>query len=149
MPRVVKSTVIEKPVETVWHVLRDFNGHDVWHPAVASSDIERGDTSDRVGCVRNFKLQDGSNLRERLLTLSDMEMAYSYCLLETPIPLFNYVSHVRLFPVTDSNQTVWEWEGRFDAPSGREEELANLVGNDIYQAGFEAVRQHLSNETLQ
>jgi hypothetical protein len=74
---------------------RDFNGHQ-WHPAVAESAIERGLPSDRVGCVRRFRLADGSELRERLLTLSDADMAFSYCLLDTPIPLLNYVAHVRL-----------------------------------------------------
>ena len=32
------STVIGASVERVWAVLRDFNGHDRWHPAVAASD---------------------------------------------------------------------------------------------------------------
>ena len=69
MVKIVKSTIIEAPVEAVWAVLRDFNGHDQWHPAVADSHIERGLTSDRVGCVRRFHLADGSELREQLLTL--------------------------------------------------------------------------------
>ena len=86
MPRVVRSTIVEAPVERLWAVLRDFNGHDRWHPIVAESVIERGHPSDRVGCVRRFRLNDGSELREQLLTLSDLEMTYSYCLLETPIP---------------------------------------------------------------
>ena len=144
MPKVVKSTIIEKPVEAVWEILRDFNGHDRWHPAVATSQIERGETSDMVGCVRNFKLEDGSQLREQLLALSDLEMAYSYCLFETPIPLFNYVSHVRLLPVTDGDWTMWQWEGRFDTPAGRENELAEMVGTNIYVAGFEAIRSELN-----
>ena len=143
MPRVKRSTVIEAPIETVWEAIRDFNGHDRWHPAVSSSQIERGRPSDMVGCVRNFKLEDGSQLREQLLALSDLETTYTYCLLDTPIPLFNYVSHVRLFPVTDGNQTYWEWESRFDTPAGRSEELADLVGDGIYVSGFEAIRSHL------
>ena len=105
MVKVVKSTIIEAPVETVWGVLRDFNGHDHWHPAVADSRIDRGHPSDKVGCVRRFHLADGSELREQLLTLSDADMAFSYCLLETPVPLLNYVAHVRLAPVTDTDQT--------------------------------------------
>lgn len=146
MPKVVRSTVIEAPVETVWGVLRDFNGHDRWHPAVAESQIERGQTSDRVGCVRRFRLQDGSELRERLLTLSDADMAFSYCLLETPIPLLNYVAHVRLAPVTDADHTFWHWESRFDTPVGRETELARMVGENIYEGGFAAIREHLARE---
>ncbi len=74
---------------------------------------------------------------------SDMEQSFTYCLLDTPIPLFNYVAHCRLFPVTDGDLAYWEWESRFDTPAGRSEELAGLVGNDIYAAGFEAVRTHM------
>jgi len=143
MVKIVKSTVLEAPVEAVWDVLRDFNGHDRWHPAVADSHIERGQPFDRVGCVRRFHLADGSELREQLLTLSDADMAFSYCLLDTPVPLLNYVAHVRLIPVTDGDMTFWEWQSRFDTPPGREEELAQMVGTNIYEAGFEAVRKHM------
>jgi len=132
MPRVVRSTVIAEPVETIWAILRDFNGHDQWHPAVAESTIER------------FRLADGSELREKLLTLSDADMAFSYCLLDTPIPLLNYVAHVRLAPVTDGDQTFWHWESRFDTPKGREAELTRLVGEEIYNGGFNAIRGHLA-----
>ena len=146
MPKVVRSTVIAAPVEAVWGVLRDFNGHDRWHPAVAESQIERGQSSDRIGCVRRFRLLDGSELRERLLTLSDADMAFSYCLLETPIPLLNYVAHVRLAPVTDADHTFWHWESRFDTPPGRETELATMVGENIYNGGFTAIREYLARE---
>lgn len=143
MVKVLKSTVLDAPVEAVWEVLRDFNGHDTWHPAVADSQVERGQPSDKVGCVRRFHLADGSELREQLLTLSDIDLAFSYCLLDTPVPLFNYVAHVRLLPVTDGDQTFWQWESRFDTPAGREAELETMVGEQIYEAGFEAIRKHL------
>lgn len=143
MVKVQRSTILEAPLDAVWEVLRDFNGHDRWHPAVATSQIERGREADRVGCVRRFTLTDGAELREQLLTLSDMETAFSYCLLDTPVPLFNYVAHVRLIPVTDGDRTFWQWTSRFDTPKGREAEMADLVGDDIYQAGFAAIRTHL------
>jgi hypothetical protein len=141
--KVVKSTILDAPVETVWEVLRDFNGHDEWHPIVADSVIEKGWPSDRVGCVRRFHLQDGSELRELLLTLSDADMAFSYCLLDTPVPLLNYVAHVRLAPVTDGDMTFWHWESRFDTPAGREAELKEMVAENVYQGGFDAIRAHL------
>lgn len=149
MVKVIRSTVIDAPVDEVWNVIRDFNGHDQWHPAIAISQIERSEKSDRIGCVRRFRLQDGSELREKLLTLSDMEQTFSYCLLDTPVPLFNYVAHVRLFPVTDDNSTFWEWESRFDTPKGREDELAEMVGENIYVAGFESIRAHMGMEAVQ
>ena len=117
MPHVVKSTIIDASTDQVWAVLRDFNGHDRWHPEVATSQIERNQTSDRIGCVRRFRLADGSELREQLLALSDLEQSFSYCLLDTPIPMFNYVAHVRLLPVTDGDRTFWHWESRFTTPA--------------------------------
>ncbi|MFO1170769.1 MAG: SRPBCC family protein [Hyphomicrobiaceae bacterium] len=143
MVKVTKSTILEAPIDRVWALIRDFNGHDRWHPAVADSQIERGQPSDKVGCVRRFHLQDGSELREQLLTLSDIDFAFSYCLLDTPVPLLNYVAHVRLFPVTDGDQTFWQWESRFDTPAGRERELHDMVSEQIYQAGFDAIRGEL------
>ena len=143
MVKVAKSTILEAPVDRVWELVRDFNGHDRWHPAVADSQIERGQPVDKVGCVRRFHLQDGSELREQLLTLSDIDFAFSYCLLDTPVPLFNYVAHVRLFPVTDGAQTFWQWGSRFDTPAGRERELHDMVAEQIYQAGFDAIRGEL------
>ena len=146
MVKVVKSTVVEAPVEAVWELLRDFNGHDRWHPAVADSQIERGLPSDKLGCVRRFHLADGSELRELLLTLSDADMAFSYCLLDTPVPLLNYVAHVRLAPITDGDWTFWHWESRFDTPPGREHELRDMVADNIYQSGFDAIRGYMGLE---
>ncbi len=144
MIRVVRSTVLDVPIDAAWEVLRDFNGHDRWHPEITDSTIERGENSDRVGCVRRFHLADGSELRERLLALSDLETTVSYCLLDTPVPLFNYVAHLRLAPVTDGDSTFWEWTSSFSTSAGRESEMTELVGEGIYQAGFDAVRSYLA-----
>lgn len=143
MPRVVKSTIIDASTERVWAVVRDFNGFDRWHPALATSAIERSQSADRIGCVRRVRLADGSELREQLLALSDLEQSYSYCLLDTPIPLFNYVAHVQLMPVTDGDRTFWHWESRFTTRPGDEKSMCEMVGEGIFQAGFEAIRKHM------
>ena len=64
LQRVVRSTVIDAPIERVWAVLRDFNSHDQWHDAVEASRIERHESSDQVGCVRSFSLADGNRIKE-------------------------------------------------------------------------------------
>lgn len=144
MIRIVRSTIIDAPTDRVWALVRDFNGFDRWHPAVAKSGIERGHGADKLGCVRRLFLRDGSELRERLLTLSDLEQSFSYCLLDTPIPLFNYVAHVRLAPVTDGDRTFWEWRSSFTTRKGQEAEMTRMVGEDIYDAGFAAIRARLA-----
>ena len=99
-----------------------------WRPA--RSNARR--PPDKIGCIRRFKLQDGSELREQLLALSDLEQTFSYCLLDTPIPMFNYVAHVRLLPVTDGDRTFWHWESRFTTrPDGCRAADADGRGTDL------------------
>ncbi len=140
MVSVRRSTVIDAPIAAVWEVLRDFNGHDRWHPAVDRSRVEGGGRSDQVGAVRDFVLTGGERLRERLLALSDKEHSFRYSIVESEIPLLNYVAEVTLKPVTDGDRTFWSWSSRFETPKGRERELAALVAEGVYEAGFEAVR---------
>ena len=64
----VKSTIIDAPVDRVWAIVRDFNGFDRWLPAVRTSAIERHLPSDLIGCVRRLQLADGAEVREQNLT---------------------------------------------------------------------------------
>jgi NADPH2:quinone reductase len=141
--KVRKSTVVDAPIGAVWNVLRNFNGHDRWHPIVAESAIEGGRAADEIGCVRRFRLQQGGWLREQLLKLSDRDHSFTYCILEAPIPLYDYVATVRLKPVTDGGGTFWEWQSSFGTPPGEEAALAALVGEQVYEAGFDAVKAQL------
>jgi NADPH:quinone reductase len=122
-----RSTLIDAPVEELWAILRDFNGHVRWHPAVETSLIESGEASDQIGAVRNFRLKDGSRIREQLLFLSDAKRSFGYCILEAPAPLRNYVASVRLRPVTSENACLWEWRASFDPPPSHRERLVRFV----------------------
>jgi NADPH:quinone reductase len=134
--RVRRSAVIDAPIERVWAVVRDFNSHSAWHPAVGASTIERGEAPDQVGCVRDFSLKDGHHIREQLLALSDRDHVSTYCILDATLPLRSYVATVQLKRVTDGDRTFWHWESTFDVPGGREREFDQLVGGQVYEAGF-------------
>lgn len=143
LQRVVRSTIIDAPIERVWAVLRDFNSHEAWHEVVEASRIEGNERSDQVGCVRSFTLRDGNRIREQLLTLSDVEHKSTYCIVEATVPLQRYVATVTLKPVTDGNRTFWHWESTFATPPGMERELRDMVAQGVYEAGFENLRRHL------
>lgn len=143
MIRVTRSAVIDAPIAAVWSLLRDFNSHVDWHPAIDSSAIENGEPSDQVGCVRNFRLKDGNHLREQLLALSDHEYLSTYCILDATLPMRRYVATLQLKPVTDGDRTFWHWQSTFDVPKGREREFDALVGDGVYVGGFEGMRAWL------
>ena len=57
-----------------------------------------------------MRSQQGGAIREQLLSLSDRDHSFTYCILDAPIPLEGYVATVRLKPVTDGNRTFWHWQ---------------------------------------
>src|ERR1700737_2901438 len=113
MAKVYSSIVIPAPASAVWAVVRDFNGLPNWTKFVAESRIEQNASADKVGCIRNFRLNNGGRIRERLLALSDYEMSCTYSILESPLGVENYVATLRLIPVTDGDQTFVEWSAEF------------------------------------
>lgn len=144
MARVYISSVIDAPVAKVWERVRDFNALPRWHPAIRDSRIENGEPSDRVGCVRDFHLQNGDRIREKLLGLSDYDYFCTYSILESPMPLTGYIATLRLTPVTDGDRTFAEWTAEFDCAPDAEEGLVTGIGTNVFQAGFNALKRQVA-----
>src|SRR5262245_61624181 len=123
MTKVYISSVIGAPAADVWRVVRDFNALPSWTPFVAHSRIEQNMQPDQVGGIRNCRLRDGGHIREQLLSLSDYDLSYSYAMLESPMPVENYVASLSLTPITDGNRTFAEWQADFDCSPEREAAL--------------------------
>jgi len=141
MARVYTSSVINASAARVWARVRDFNGLSNWHPAIAESRIENGEPADKVGCIRNFSLRNGDRLREQLLGLSDYDMFCTYSILDSPMPLTNYVATLRLTPITDQDRTFVEWSADFDCAPDKEGELVSSIGGGVFQGGFDALKR--------
>jgi hypothetical protein len=141
MARVYTSSVINASAARVWARVRDFNGLSNWHPAIAESRIENGEPADKVGCIRNFSLRNGDRLREQLLGLSDFDMFCTYSILDSPMPLSNYVATLRLTPITDQDRTFIEWSADFDCAPDKEGELLSNIGGGVFQGGFDALKR--------
>jgi ligand-binding SRPBCC domain-containing protein len=101
--KVFRSVVLDAPVEEVWAAVRAFDGVVVWNPGVATARMETGSPT-AVGSVRHLDIVDGTVFRETLLAHSDIEHFYTYDILESPLPCWNYVSTHRFVPITDGNE---------------------------------------------
>jgi hypothetical protein len=145
MAKVYVSSVIAAPAAEVWKVVRDFNGLANWTPFVAESRIEQNAPPDQIGCIRNFRLKDGGLIRERLLALSDYDLSCTYSILESPMGVESYLATLSLTPITDGNATFAEWRAEFDCAAERESTLVRQIGVDVFQAGFNALKQRFGH----
>lgn len=149
MARAYASAIIKAPIETVWGLIRNFDGLPSWVPAVTKSKIEGGLDADVVGCVRAIRTVDGTLVRERLLTLDDAHHTFTYNF-ETPaFPVRNYLATVRLLPVTHSDQTFAEWEASFDERSGDEGKYEKIISKTVFADGFKALNAKIKKEKPQ
>lgn len=154
MVRSYRSAVIPASVEQVWASLRDFDGLPVWHPGIASSEIEDGRRAGEVGCVRRLVTGDGDVIRERLMALDDVERSVEYEILAGPFPIRNYRAVMRAAPITDRGSALverafveWafvEWYADYDpetAGADAETDLEETFGDGVFARGLRGLRQ--------
>ena len=123
MARVYVSTVINARNDRVWARVRDFNGLPNWHPAIAESRIEGGEPSDKIGCVRDFRLRNGDRIREKLLGLSDYEHVLHLFDPGIADGRGELCRHAAADAGDRRRQTFVEWTAEFDCAPEREAEL--------------------------
>jgi hypothetical protein len=143
MTKVYVSTVLPAPPSEVWRIVRDFNALPDWTPFVRESRIEGNRPSDQIGSIRNFRLNDGGVIRERLLGLSDYDLTCTYEILESPMAVTDYVATLGISPVTDGNRSFVSWEANFDCPEDQERALMTQIGVNVFQAAFDALKRRL------
>ena len=140
--KVLRSIVIDAPVETVWAVVRHFDSVKNWHPAVAICHMEDGRSRTEVGGVRHVALTDGGIFRETLLALDDRQRAIVYNIVESPLPVWNFIAELSLRPITDDGTTLATWTAEFETDPENLTKMEDAVGERIVMTGLHGLRQH-------
>lgn len=144
MARVNASVTIPGSADAVWELIREFDALAAWHPAVADSRIEGERPGDAVGCVRRLELTDGAVLREQLVALSDEERAVAYRMLDSPLPVDDYLAELRLTPATLSGDTFAQWWARFEVPPAEEADTVATV-RGVFEGGLDSLRARFAS----
>src|SRR5476649_517411 len=76
------TVTIDAPASKVWSTVKDFNGLNTWHPALASDEIVEG-TNNKVGAVRVLTLKGGGTVKEKLLAFDDKGHMFKYAIVES------------------------------------------------------------------
>lgn len=139
MAKVSLSTTLPVPARTVWETIGGFNDLVRWHPAVAKSE----ETKKGSATLRTLQLHGGGAIVEQLETRDDNARAYSYSILEGPLPVARYRSTLRVNENADGRGCTVEWSSEFE-PSGAPESEAVKVVRGIYEAGFQNLRKMFS-----
>ncbi|MDD9876170.1 MAG: SRPBCC family protein [Magnetovibrio sp.] len=132
MTKVSMSTNLNVSADEAWKLIGGFNALPDWHPAVEKSELEE------EGQQRRLSLAGGGTIVERLEKVDDGSRTYSYSIEDSPLPVANYRSTLKVSGEGD-NCSV-EWSSEFD-PAGASEGDAMAAIRGVYQAGFDNLQK--------
>lgn len=144
MPKAYSSGVVPASADSVWELVRPFNGLSAWHPAIAQSELTGGSDLE-IGSVRRLTLGDGGIVVERLLALDDADRTLTYCFAgENPFGVERYISTIQVCAVTDTGEAFVQWWAEFDADAANAADLTATFGDDVYGVGIAALKERFA-----
>jgi len=146
--KVTKSVDIAAPVDKVWDAIKDFNSLQKWHPGFSSDELVKGENN-KPGAVRKLTVKDGPSFTEELLAFDPATHSYRYRIIESPLPLRNYVSHISVKPNSKGGSHV-TWSGSFKRkstsdtpPDAENDDAAIKLVTGVYEGGLGNLKKML------
>lgn len=137
---------VQAPADVVWKSVGRF-GDLSWHPAVAKVEITQGKEG-RKGAVRKVTTRDGAVIVEELLERSARTRTVRYRIIESPLPVADYVSTLKVSG--DGDRASVSWSSTFrrkdeEAKQGADDAAARKIVAGIYQSGLQSLKQRLAS----
>lgn len=129
---VSRQISVDAPAASVWKYIGNFNALDVWHPAVAKSELTRG-SGVKNGDIRVLTLGDGAQIIEKLVSFDNDRRSYAYTIEKGPLPVKNYRS--RLEVSEKDGKTLVTWSSTFDAAGAPNDKAVEIIGG-VYDGGL-------------
>jgi mxaD protein len=137
---VERTVELNAAPETVWKMIGGYNDLDVWHPAVANSQLTG--SGHAPGDLRVLTLGDGATITERLVSYDANR--YRYAIEASPLPVDHYVSTLAVTP-RDGGGTIVTWNSSFDAKGVPDAEATKAIAG-IYEAGLQRLAGYFNGK---
>lgn len=135
MLSVSESAELRAPASQVWRTVGDFGAAASYMAEVERCDLQgSGGDAERV-----LHMKDGGQVHERLILSSEADHALRYSIVESPLPVRDYVSTVRVDPLDDARCRI-TWSASFESRDGSDADARATIAS-IYQMGFAGLRR--------
>lgn len=134
---VEESAAVAAPPAVVWQLVGDYQGIAGWHPAVAAADITRG-RNNVHGAVRTITTKEGARIVEELISRDKTRRTLRYRIVESPLPVKNYVATMSVQPEGFGSRIAWK--SHFERGNDVDDAGAREIIAGIYRTGFDGLR---------
>ena len=138
MLRIWVTGPIAAPAATVWRFAGDFDGLPNWIPGILTSSKE----GDGVGQLRHLQIKwkGPRTAIERQESRDDASFTLTYSIVETTLPIRDYLSTFRLVPSVDGKGCMLNWSAVFLAKDATDAESEAFV-QGAYGAGLASLQK--------
>lgn len=130
------ADVAAAPAEA-WAAIADFCSIKDWHPVIAECDQFEQDGK----TMRTLMTGDGGEFLEERSEMDDTNMSFTYSIVESPLPIADYVSTMTVTEEGDGAKITWS--SNFNAAGVPDAEALDLM-TGIYRAGLEELTAQLN-----
>jgi hypothetical protein len=131
------SVRVNAPAERAWATINRWDALQSWCPAFEKTEIVSGGTD--VGSIRALTVVKGPTFTEELLAVDPSAMSLRYKIVESPLPIVEYVSGMRVVSVAEGTSDII-WVGSYKrrakdnpGPDANDEAMMKFIGG-LYNA---------------
>jgi hypothetical protein len=136
---VIQTVDINAPPTKVWGIIGGFDQLSAWHPVVASSPADKGNT---IGSVRTLTLKADGNpgFTEKLTKYNAAAFTYSYDITPTQkvLPVIYYHATIKITPTKAGSKVTWR--ATFKAAPGAENQAAIDAITGVFRGGLDNLK---------
>ena len=134
---VEEKIVLNASSKAVWALVGGFKALDRWHPDVAESTLIG--TGKEVGDIRVLTLNNNQTIVEKLESYDESAMTFEYRILESPLPIKNYLASIAVINKED-HLTEVIWKSSFNAVNVSDDEVKQIISG-IYKTGLNSLHE--------
>ncbi len=138
MSKVLVTEELQASAQTVWELVREFDGIAKWvGPMVQNMTVE----GEGVGAIRTIALPGDTKLQEQLKAYDEEGRSFDYAIIgDGPLPASEYLATITIVE-TGPNTCRIDWGSSFE-PKGPEAEVVPMI-EGIYKAGIAGIKTAL------
>jgi mxaD protein len=138
---VIKSVNINVSADKAWEKIAKFGDLGAWHPAVAKTEIVKGEDF-KKGAKRVLTLQDGGKINETLTVYSAKNKTMSYIITDSVLPVTKYAANLHVYS-NGADKSVVVWDANFLPKAPADEKTASDTINGVFDGGLSNLKKIL------
>lgn len=127
---------IDAPIDKVWELMGNFTDMS-WNPLIVKTELVAGEAT-IPGAMRVLTLNDGSQIKQALVSFDPEEKVYTYKITESVLPMRQHQG--KISTMSKDGITMVNWEATYTTDSEADAEVVSQTMQALFEKGLEGLK---------